>query len=333
MTQILSPQLELFQQIKAKMAPDVSFVHEISDLLNLSYDSTYRRIRGEKEISIAEMEKLCKHFAISADALFKISAKSVIFSYRALEDRFSLEQWLETLLNDIQGIHNANEKKVIYSASEVPVFHYFQFPEITAFKEFVWKKTMLDVDINNHQKFSIDEASKEIFNLGRKILATAVKVPTIEIWNEETFYSTLRQVEYYWASGYFKSENDIHLLVEALEKWLFHIKDQAERGYKFIYGNDSPGIDGNFKLYYNDFFVGGNSISVSLENSKISYLTYQVLNLLITNNQHFCEQLEESMEMLIRKSVMISSVSARERNIYFKQQFDRLDEFKTRNNL
>jgi len=52
MKKIDSIQEILFQSIKTKLPPNISFVHNLSELLGISYDSAYRRIRGEKELSL-----------------------------------------------------------------------------------------------------------------------------------------------------------------------------------------------------------------------------------------------------------------------------------------
>jgi len=52
----------LFQQIKEKTHPHLSLVDEISELLEISYDSAYRRIRGEKALSMGELSKVSQHF-------------------------------------------------------------------------------------------------------------------------------------------------------------------------------------------------------------------------------------------------------------------------------
>jgi len=56
MNQEKSTQELLFQVIKQRLPSNLSFVHDISDLLGISYDSAYRRIRGEKELSMEEIK-------------------------------------------------------------------------------------------------------------------------------------------------------------------------------------------------------------------------------------------------------------------------------------
>jgi len=54
----------LFQEIKGKLSSNISFVHDLSELLGISYDSAYRRIRGEKELSLEELKTICLHYNI-----------------------------------------------------------------------------------------------------------------------------------------------------------------------------------------------------------------------------------------------------------------------------
>ncbi len=44
-------QINLFNHIKSVMPSNLSFVDEIADVLDISNDSAYRRIRGEKQVS------------------------------------------------------------------------------------------------------------------------------------------------------------------------------------------------------------------------------------------------------------------------------------------
>ena len=60
-------QNQLFNQIKDRLPENLSLVDEIADLLEISNDSAYRRIRGDKALEFEELGKLAKHFKISLD--------------------------------------------------------------------------------------------------------------------------------------------------------------------------------------------------------------------------------------------------------------------------
>ena len=59
-----SVQQIFFQHVKDHLPAHLSLVDEIAELLNISIDSAYRRIRGEKAISFEELRTLCSHFRI-----------------------------------------------------------------------------------------------------------------------------------------------------------------------------------------------------------------------------------------------------------------------------
>lgn len=47
-------QQQIFQQIKTKLPPEAPLVETIAEVLEVSTDSAYRRIRGEKTMSLEE---------------------------------------------------------------------------------------------------------------------------------------------------------------------------------------------------------------------------------------------------------------------------------------
>ncbi|MBA2329659.1 MAG: hypothetical protein H0V91_08575, partial [Flavisolibacter sp.] len=55
----------LFQRIKEKLSPNQSLADVISEILFVSNDSAYRRIRGETPLVLEEAQLLCQHFDIS----------------------------------------------------------------------------------------------------------------------------------------------------------------------------------------------------------------------------------------------------------------------------
>jgi|GEM_PF-5310014 len=68
-----------FQHIKSLVPPHMSLVDEVADLLEISNDSAYRRIRSEKPIDLEEIQKLCGHFKISMDQLLNLQSDAFIF--------------------------------------------------------------------------------------------------------------------------------------------------------------------------------------------------------------------------------------------------------------
>jgi hypothetical protein len=306
-------------------------VHEIADLLGISYDSAYRRIRGDKEITFEELYKLATRFNLSLDSILTVKNQNVIFNCVPLDsENFKVKDWLSLVLHDIKMICSLDEPEIIYAAKDVPVFHYFQIPEIAAFKVFFWEKTLFQFPEYEEKLFSLDDIDPEMIKIGQQSLVYATKVPTKEIWNLDTFNIMLRQIEYYWVSGFFKKKDDVLNLIDKVDKWIHHIQKQAEAGLKFIYGQPCEGIENSYQFYENEVVLSDNTILVNGSGKKIVYLTFNVLSLLITTNEFFSNYISNYLKGLLKKSNMISLYGAKERNRFFNTLFQSIEKLKNR---
>jgi hypothetical protein len=319
-----------FQQIREKISENLSFVHEIAELLEISYDSAYRRIRGEKELSMEELYRLSHKFSISLDALLGLEANHVVFRKFALQPGdYYIKDWLLRILEDIRNIQLAKEKEIIYAAKDPPIFHYFHFPEIAAFKFFFWEKTIFDFPEYENKLFRLDDVNPEIVETGNNILRASIKIPSTEIWNEDTFRILMRQIEYYWVSGYFAKRDDMVNLLDKLEKWILHIRKQAECGFKFNYGQPAEGIQNSFQMYENEVVLNDNSIWVKVGDNMATYQTFNVISLLVTRDAAFCSQVEHHMRQLMKKSNLISVSGEKERNRFFNKLLNTIEKART----
>ena len=227
----------LFQSIKSKLPANISFVHDLSEILSISYDSAYRRIRGEKELSLAELKSICLHYNVSIDALFDFKSNHVIFNSLALgEEGFTFENWLQSLLEGIKRVYNSQQREIIYASKDLPVFYFFEFPEIAAFKIYFWHKTLMPVSEYENKLITL-EAPQHLFDLGHQMLSYYIKIPTIEIWSEATIASILNQIEYCFVSGFFARTEDVFRLCDVMDSWLNHVQRQAECGFQYRLGS------------------------------------------------------------------------------------------------
>ena len=245
------------------------------------------------------------------------------------ESGLDIEKWMQSLLAAIKLIHGAREKEIIYAAKDIPVFYYFEFPEIAAFKIYFWNKALIPASGYEDKLFTLDPP-ETLFETGRQLLSHYIKIPTIEIWSEETISSVLRQIEYCFVSGFFVRVEDVYRLCDALEAWLNHVQSQAEHGFQYMRGTPAEGIENSYRLYHNEVLVSDNTILVNMDGQKISYNTYNVINQLITTNPLFCNQIEKSFRNLMEKSTMISGTSAKERHRFFNILLEKVRNLRNR---
>lgn len=314
-----------FQQIKDRLASHLSLVDEVAEVLEVSSDSAYRRIRCETSLTFDEIRILAGHYGISIDGFIKSASDVIGFQYKPIDEKhFTFVNYLEAILEDMYLIDSLEEKEIIYLSNDIPFFNLLQIPEIASFKLFFWRKTVLDFSSLANEKFGLNKEDKKINELSRQIRDLFIKIPCIEIYGAEVVETTLKQIEYYWVSGLFDDNNVAIILCDKLSELFEHIQLQAQFGFKFKYekGKTLPeGIkevkEKNYKLYYNEVLHADNTILVKGGETYMTYLTNNAINFLVTSNEGFYKDTLKAVNILIKKSTLLSSTSEKERNRFF----------------
>lgn len=318
-------QKQLFQQIKAKIPDQASLIDEIVKLLDISADSVYRRMRGEKPVTFDELYKLCTHYRISLDQLMEIQTGAFMFQGQPLDSRtFRFDAYLTGALQSMTYMNSFKQKEFYYLCKDSPFFHHFYFREFAAFKYYFWMGTLLFFPEFKNKKVSFEEYPDELYQIGKKILYQYNQLDSIEIWNAESLNTTLRQIDYYRDGRMFKSDEDIYRLYEVAEKMMDHLEKQAELGYKFEFGDPDKKPLGKFHMYFNEVVLGDNQMLAVLDNLKITYIPHSGANYIMTRDITFCENFYQYLRNLMRRSTLISEVSEKERAKFFKIHRERL---------
>jgi BetR domain len=315
-----------FNHIKELMPSNISFVDEIADVLNISNDSAYRRIRGEKPIALEEIKKLCIKFKISLDQLLHLNSESVIFTGKLAEPQnFNFELYLQDFLRQHEIINSFEQKELLILPKDVPVYHYYNFPELAAFKYFFWMKTILRYPDYSKTVFNPSIMTENLMKTGEKILATYNKIPSTEIWNVENINTTLRQIEYYKETNVFASRDDVLKIYDCLERSINYVELQAEAGYKINQPGKSPQQGAPLNLYINDFILGDNTYLPVLNGKKIVFLTHTHLNYMNTKDIAFAEYTYQHFQNILHKSTLISIVGEKDRRRFFNRIRENID--------
>ena len=315
-------QLSFFERIKDSLPDNISFIDELADTLEVSNDSAYRRLRGETALTIGEVSLLCSKYNISFD-MFANKDESTSFKYSTLQNSDEFVGYLQSILADIKQIRQSNDNQIIYAAVDIPIFHHFNYPELSAFKMYYWMKAVVGVGEFNNKKFSAEIIDDEISNIGKEIYNEYKNIPSIEIWTAETINSLIKQIEFFWESGNFATKEDALIVCNQVKAEIKQIELQAELSNKQI--NNSDNESSSFTLYYSDIEIGNNCIFTKRADMKAVYLSVHTFNKLITVNQKFVSHTEEWLNNLISKSIPISGVAEKNRYQFFKKANDKIE--------
>ena len=313
-------QKELFNFIKAAVPPHISMVDAVADLLNISHDSVYRRLRGEKPLTLDELKLLCEHFQISLDQAIQLKTSSIVFKdYESDGENISFIQYLQGLLKQLQYISQFDSKELLFLAKDIPPFHFFLSEELTAFKSFFFEKSILNNPEFEGKNFSLQHFDNApYFNLGKQILETYNSFDSVELWNYESISSTILQIQYYRDAGIFESAEDMNRIINACDKMLEHLQRQVEKGRKFKTEATDISYKASFKFYVNELILGNNSIMVEQDGNKTVFINHVVLKYISTTDKKFTQKLFDNFHNLVSRSTLISATGERDRSKFFK---------------
>lgn len=316
----------LFKAIKNKIGENLSAADEIAKLLDISADSAYRRMRGEKTISLDELQVLCTHYKISVDQLLGLQSGGIVFQGQYLDKKtFRFEEFVTSMMHNLAYINSFKEKSFYYMCKDLPIFHQYHLQETAAFKWFFYLKTYFHFPEFERKKFRFADHPIELFELEKKVLDLYNQIPSVEVWNIETMNMFFRQIEFYRDGQVFESDEDVYRLYDAIGKLWDHLEKQASLGYKFNYGDPDQKRIGEFKMYFNEVLMGDNNMLVELDGTKLSYVSHSTINFMLTRDPAFNENMYNHVQNQMRRSTLISEVSEKERAKFFRIIRDRIN--------
>jgi plasmid maintenance system antidote protein VapI len=319
-------QTVFIQKLKENLPKNVGLAEEMAEILEISTDSAYRRIRGETDLSIDEVYKLTKKYNISVDSVFSNLGDTVTFAYTKLTNSAeNLEKYLSRILNHLKVLSTFPDKKIYYVAEELPMFLSFFSPKFIEFKLFYWQRSVLNVPDYQGKKFEFGIVPKQLVEIASESAQEYKKIPSVEIWTNETIYTVTKQLEFYVDSGVFKNISDALEVLEEIRKMVKYVEQSAEHSRKEL-GSATE----NYQLYNSEVVLGTNCIYAQSGDVNYAYISFNSLNSLTTNNVEFCDETEHWMRNIIKKSTLISGVAEKERYRFFSAMYKNIDNCEAR---
>src|SRR5687767_9412728 len=111
----ITVQDKLFMYLKESVSTETSLPDVISEVLNISTDSAYRRIRGETPLIIEEVLTICRHFKLSMDQLLENRANMVVCRNTRVDNEvFNYSEYLKELKKQLYALEQLSSKQLLY---------------------------------------------------------------------------------------------------------------------------------------------------------------------------------------------------------------------------
>ncbi len=322
-------QQQLLGLVQDQIPDKYSLVFELSELLGISNDSVYRRLRRETLLDIHEIQKICLHYNISFDSVCGNQQTGLVsFIYKPIREISDYKYWVNNIMT---ALKNASSKKgvyIMYAAIDIPIFHNFRFPLVSFFKTLYWLKSITRHPDYQDYKYSVTSINPEFIAAGKAMHELYCSIPSVEVWTDLITYSLLRQIEFYWDSGEFASKNDALALCDEVEQEFNYMQEAARCSSKVPGKPRIPGEPVNFQVYDCDIEIATNCIMSVDGDQKTVYLSTQTFNFINTSNHLFTDETFRWVHSLIKKSTLISEVGEKQRNLFFREAFDKISQLR-----
>ncbi len=321
-------QVLLFKIIEAKIGSNQRLAAVVQDFFGISLNSAYRKIRGDNSISVDEMVQLCAHFNVSMDRLFQSKREDrVIFNFRKevsnLED---IHRYFVQTTAQLQQLREKNTAQLYYAARDLPLFFYFRYPHLAAFKIGVWLKDHLEgAPADMESLFDPARQDPALLEAARTLGEEYLKLPTVELWTLHTLDNTLAQVAYCRSLGLIDREQSARIYRD-LEQVL---NDKHESTVKNAKGDtDVPAV-----LYQTDFITLCNGAYVEGDTGSVTFVAFSGINFIQTDDAAFNGDFKHAFDLHKKAGVLLSGSAERQRTTFFNHLHKLIDREKQRSVL
>lgn len=305
-------QSRFIRLLERQLPSHTKMADQIGALLKISPASAYRKLSGKTPFSIQELALICNEYLISLDEAMYSDPNQVVIFKKTEEVRSldALKSYFKTTMTQLQTLRNAPDATLYYAARDLPLFFYFRFPRLGAFKILVWLKEAEGNLLERNEIFDFEKIPSDVLDLGYQLNQAYYDLPTCEIWTPRTVANVFEQILYYYRSGLLRKEDALAVLEDVAK-----VVDERELRAK----NNEKQNNLKSELYSCDFLMTSNGALAKLGNMRMAWIAFNGINFVNTTNQHFCEEYEKAFKQHANLGVLISGSAEKQRSEFFRK--------------
>lgn len=311
-------QNKLFDQIKAKLTPEIPLGKALMEDLDLSRDSAYRRARGETSLSPEEIRLLCRKYEISFDKILGVAGQSVTFQFNPIQrSEFTFNRYLQGINDGFSRMSAQRWQRLYVSNLDLIIFQLLNIPSLMRFKLFYFAKTYLQIPSLEGETYHKDWKGDISEDLLRDTLQKYIRIPSVEVIGFEAGKGLVREIVTFYEMGHIASKEDAIYLLDEVQNLMNHNKNQAEISKKFIIGQPVVVEDGNFSLNLHETYLQDNTFIAETNAYRMLYITHNMMNYLYTIDADYVHKSYHIFQSMLKNCKPISSQNPAHRNSYF----------------
>jgi hypothetical protein len=293
-------------------------VNYLMDLLELSRESVYRRIRREIPFSMEEITKLSLTLGFSIDEIIEGSKKErKFFDLQILSDFSEVYIWLfKEYENYLQNLLNAKKNRVLMTLNHIPPLFSVFFNNLSKFFYYKWlNENMEDISSCSFANLCVPN---DLIHLQEKIIISCKKISNVVmILSPHIFLSTIKDIQYFYRRKLLNKEELQLLRNDILE--LINLAEEIAKGGSF-------NINSNIDFYLSTLNIHSNSIYLQYDNVRETHFWIYSANPMIIRNSEICDMQKKWIFSLKRHSTLITESNEILQIEFFNRQREHVKE-------
>ncbi|CAL2104016.1 Helix-turn-helix transcriptional regulator [Tenacibaculum sp. 190130A14a] len=318
----------LFKKIVEKLPKNVLLVEDIADVLEISYDAAYRRLKGKTNLSFEEGMKLAEHYGISLNSLygfsnlsnhnfFKISKNNYRNSSEGLYDFFKSSSVF------LEAFSNKGEKSVFYQAAkDVPVYHIPTDTLYGRFRLYAYLNVYSGFSTNSFTSFKKFVPPVKVIEESKRFKDSFKKFNAVEIWSDTTINSLLYQVYYFYEAKFIEKVQAMQMCDE-IKRMIEKVEVNSKKGE---WGKNGKGS--KFDLYNNQLISLGNEALFKSKSKKTLFIHYTNLSHFRVEEELTSNEADYFFKKQLQFSKKVSGNAEVERKLFFNRMYDKVQKLK-----
>ena len=305
--------------IRKSIPEEANLTIYLSDLLNISRESAYRRIRGEINFTFEEVAALSQDLGFSLDNVVGIKRdENALFNIHMLQNADYLDIYANKMLEYGRLFRENSEKmetKARISINTMPYFFHIHHENLSRFRIYKW--LYQNQKITSKEKFSSFVLPDKVLNAHQVFFKDVQTVKNVTIiMDNNVFWSVAREIDYFYKRGLLSDEDLATLQTElhSIANWLEQVATDG------LCPNGSK-ID----LYLSSVDQEATYLHFEYGNKQFSQVRIFSISAIDSFNERLCKIQKEWIESLKRYSTLISESGEMQRFEYLRQQREYID--------
>lgn len=307
------------QKLKEKTPEGINTVDVLTDIIPMSKEAAYRRLRGEIEFTFAEAIKIMQKLGISFDSLMEEDAHgkqhykvevSCINSGSFMED-YAL--WAENTLNAMQTLRMCPQHQALSVNNNISVLYLFNYETLARFRLHKWMYQRNST--HKHTKMCDLDITARVISLEKMMMQELRQTKITFLYSHDLMQSLVGDISYFKRLNLVSQEEVRKMKAEA-----FALLGDMERDAILGKNYDMP-----CSIHVTNVRFDGDL--VLWKNNTIAKVTLRIfgVNHYSISDQKAIADMSNWTNMLLRSSTQISFSGEKKRIDFFQRQREILE--------